>query len=517
MTPPSQRFRFKVQHVVLSALVLFLLAWDLWAIILDRRLKLPDTFVMHTLQLQMALEHGAFWAWLENLGPKGPLPPMLAYPLLLLVGQAPLAMRLVTVLAHGALTVQTYDLGRQIWGRTSAGLWAALLLGTCPFIFGISRLSYHDFLIANAAVGAIQLMLRCRLDRWKPAFALGVVLGLGLLLKHSFSLYMAGPGIWFLLRRVRKPHHLGYLAVMAAPMAAIAAIWAVPNGRAVWENLSANTSLGDVPLTQELGFYLTLPGALPILVLAMLSALALGITRRIGPWELGLLFTFIPMMWGFHQVTSAARYMIPVIPLWAVLAGGGLAAVQGRLPARVGAGLGVVGWVSMLVMVATLNLRGIEPPPGVVREDYGGIISPARAEHDGFARAVRAMSSHGPEVLLIFDSVMGYCEKIGHEVLWTWRGTPVLPIRRPRVEEKLAAGEGVSVLYVRQFPDRPLSAPPAADMWPPVREGEHDSLSDYSRWVSWLARRRDRQLVATARDPDGVVYEAYRVGDKVKR
>ena len=42
-------------------------------------------------------------------------------------------------------------------------------------------------------------------------------------------------------------------------------------------------------------------------------------------WDLALLFTFIPMMAGLHQVTSAARYMVPVIPLWAVLAGCGLA------------------------------------------------------------------------------------------------------------------------------------------------------------------------------------------------
>lgn len=506
----SQRLR----RVLLGLLVLFLLAWDMWAIVLDRRLKLPDTFVMHTLQLQMALENGFFWAWLENLGPKGPLPPLLAYPLLLLTGKAPLAMRMVTVLAHGGLVLQTYDLGRVIWGRANAGLWAALLLGTCPFIFGISRLSYHDFIIANATVGAMQIMLRCRLDRWRPAFALGVVLGLGLLLKHSFSLYMAGPGIWFVLRRVRGPRNLLYLGVMAAPMAAIAAIWAVPNGLAVWENLSANTSLVDVPITQELGFYLTLPGALPILVLAMLSALVMGGLRRISLWELLLLFTFIPMMWGFHQVTSAARYMIPVLPLWSVLAGGGIAAVQGKLPRQVALVLGLGGALGMLIMVTVLNLRGIEPPPGVVREDFGGIISPERREHDGFARAVKAMGAHGPEVFLIFDSVMSHCEKIGHEVLWTWRGTMVLPIRPPRVKEKLAAGEGVNVLYVRQFPDRPLSDPPPTDMWPPAREGEHGSINDMGRRVSWLARREDRKLVATARDPDGVVFEAYRVGDK---
>ncbi len=504
----------KNRRIGLAALVFFLLGWDIWAIVLDGRLKLPDTFVMHTLQLQTALEHDALWVWFSNLGPKGPLPPLLAYPLLMLLGQAPLAMRLVTVLAHGGLVLQTYDLGRVIWGRSTAGLWAALLLGCCPFIFGISRVAYHDFLIANAAVGAMQIMLRCRLDRWRPAAALGFLLGLGLLLKHSFSLYMVGPGIWFLLRRVRRPSHLAYLGVMALPMVAVASIWAVPNGLAVWENLSANTSLGDVPLSDELGFYLRLPGALPIAVLAMASALLLGALRRIGLWELALLFTFVPMMAGFHQVTSAARYMIPVIPLWAVLAGGGIDWVQEKLPRKVALAGGGALILGVLAMVVVLNLHGITPPGGVPREDYGGIISPEPRRHDGFGRALKPLVGDGPEVLVLYDSVMSYCEKIGHEVLWSWRGTHVISIRMPRVNEKLAAGEEVSVLYIRQFPQRPLQAPPPHDMWPPVNEGEHSSLADLTRWVSWLAKRPDRKLVGTAKDPDGVVFESYRIGGK---
>ena len=78
----------------------------------------------------------------------------------------------------------------------------------------------------------------------------------------------------------------------------------MPNGRAVWENLTANTSLGDVPLAQELSFYFSLPGALPLAAMAMASALLLGLTRRLGGWELALLFCFVPMMAGFHQVAD---------------------------------------------------------------------------------------------------------------------------------------------------------------------------------------------------------------------
>lgn len=499
-------------RLALLGLVLFLLGWDLWAILLDQRLKLPDTFVMHTIQLEQALEQGALTAWLSNLGPKGPLPPVLALPFLLVLGIAPLSMSLVTVLGHAGLTVQTYDLGRRLSGKPLAGLFAALLLGTCPFIVGISRLSYHDVLLGNAVIGAMQLMLRVRLDRARPAFALGVVLGAGLLIKHSFPLYMAGPALWFLARRVRGVRHLVGLAIMALPMVGLGAIWAWPNLPAVLENLFANTSLPDVPLSAELGFYLGLPGALPLFVLAMASALWLPWVRRLGFWDLALLFTFVPMMAGLHQVTAAARYLVPIVPLWAVLCGCGLAWLVEKLPRQPALGLGGAVLALSLGALVVINLRGIEPPPGVPREDFGGILTPETRPHDGFRRAMAALSPQGSEVFLIYDSVMAYCEKMDHEVLWDYRGTPITPIFEDRVQERLARGQGVSVLFVRQHPEQPLSDPPLPELWPPVAPGEHSSLALLSRRVSWLYQQDRRRLVQRTRDPDGVVFEAYRIG-----
>ena len=501
------------RRLLLSGLVLFLLGWDLWAILLDGRLKLPDTFVMHTLQLQQALDHGALWAWLSNLGPKGPLGPVLSLPVLWLSGMTPFSMRLITVLAHGALTLQSYDLGRLVWGKPSAGLWAAVLTGTCPFLFGICRLSYHDVLLGVAVVGAIQVMLRVKLDRPVPAAALGVVLGLGLLTKHSFSLYMVGPGLWFVARRVRGLRTLLNLGVMGVAMGAVAAVWAVPNGKAMFENLFANASLSSVPWSAELGFYLSLPGSLPLFVAAVLSAVWLGgVVRRIDLWTLALLLTFIPMVLGLHSVTAAARYMIPVIPLWAVLTGAGLAFLQDKVGTKAALGMQVLGWAGCLGLVVALNLTGLETGP-IPREDYGGIISPDTRKYDGYARALRPLiAENGPDVMLVFDSLAGYCERDGHEVLWQARGLGTNPIMLDQAQQRAAAGQGVSALFIRLQPLRPLKAVVPPDLWPPVAPGEHSSLAELSRRVSWLATQKNRRVLATAQDPDGVQYQAIRVG-----
>ena len=500
------------RRLFLASLVLFLLGWDLWAIWLDGRLKLPDTFVMHTLQLWQAMGADAAGVWLANLGPKGPLGPVLALPLLWIFGKAPFAMRLVTVLAHAVLVWQSYDVGRNVWGKPSAGLWAALLCGTCPFLFGICRLAYHDVLLGVAVIGSIQLMLRVKLDRAAAAMALGLVLGLGLLTKHSFSLYMVGPGLWFMARRVRSVRTVAYLGLMVAVMVATAAVWAVPNFNAVFENLFANTSLPDVPWSAELGFYLSLPGAAPLFIAAVLSVVALGLTRRVSLWSLVLLLSFIPMVVGLHSVTAAARYMIPVIPLWSVLAGCGLAWLleRPRVPPRVHDAALAATTLALLGVAVALNLTGIQTE--VAREDYGGIISPDTRKYDGYARALQRLRTHGPDVLLAFDSVAGYCERDGHEILAAYHGLGINPIQLADARKRVAAGRGVSVLYVRRHPQRPLAAKIPPDLWPPVRPGEHSSLSDLAARVRWLARSKRRKLAGATRDPDGYQFQAWRVG-----
>jgi len=188
----------------LAALIAFSLGWDLWAVLTDLRLSGSDTF---TPQLLSAYENyqqsglGGIIGWMGQTGYKEPLAPLLTMPLLLILDQVPLAPRLVSVLAHAVLTWQCYHLARCLGGRVWAGLWAALIMITTPLIFGWARLSFHEPLLAVMVLGALQVMARAPLVRFRQAVLLGLLLGLDLLTKLSFIVFMVAPGVWFVLRR----------------------------------------------------------------------------------------------------------------------------------------------------------------------------------------------------------------------------------------------------------------------------------------------------------------------------
>jgi len=515
------------QRLYLIGLVGFLLGWDIWAILLDQRLKAPDTFVMATIQLMMDLKEWEIWRWLGTLGPKGPLGSVLSLPFLLLGMEVPAASRIITVFAHGALTLQSYDLARLVYSEglgvsaaaaRRAGLWAALLCGTCPFLFGVCRLAYHDVLLGVAVIGSMQIMLRARMDRPMLAALLGLVLGLGLLTKHSFSLYMVGPGLWFLARRLRGVRSGLHFGLMGVVMAAVTAVWAVPNFQAVIENFERNSNLPSVPWSAEIGFYLSLPGALPLFVAATISWVALAVRRRVSLWTLVLLLTFIPMVVGLHSVTAAARYMIPVIPMWAVLAGCGLAWALERLEVRWQAWTLGGATAALCALFVYLNLTGIIPPPPLggsepqAREDYGGIISPDTRKHDGWKKAVDGLGRPNEDVLLVYDSDAAFCERLSQEIIWHHRGVRTISIHTlAEAKKRLAAGRAVSVLFIRGRPDHPLQEKIPYDMWHPVRPGEPPQKQDLIDRVIWLARQKHRRLLASGKDPDGYAFEAYRI------
>ncbi len=520
------KLKLTPERLYLTGLIGFLLGWDIWAILLDQRLKAPDTFVMATIQLMMDLREWEIWRWLGTLGPKGPIGSVLSLPFLAAGMEVPAASRIITVFAHGALTLQSYDLARLVYAEgpdvsptaaRRAGLWAALLCGTCPFLFGVCRLSYHDVLLAVGVIGAMQVMLRARMDRPGPAALLGLVLGLGLLTKHSFSLYMVGPGLWFVARRLRGVRSGLYFVLMGLVMIAVAAVWLIPNFEAMKENLEQNSGLPSVSWAAELGFYLSLPGALPLFVAASISAVALAVRRRISLWTLALLLTFIPMVLSLHTVTAAARYMIPVIPMWAVLSGCGLAWALSRLDVKPRA-LALGGATAALaVLFVYLNLTGVTPPPPIggtkpqAREDYGGIISPDTRKHDGWRKAVSGLRPD-EDVLLAYDSNEAFCERLSQEIIWHRRGVRTNFIHTlADAKKRLAEGRTVAVLYIRGKPDRPLQEKIPPDMWHPVRPGEFGGMADLIRRVSWLASQKQRQLVTRSKDPDGYAFEAYRV------
>jgi 4-amino-4-deoxy-L-arabinose transferase-like glycosyltransferase len=512
----SQRRR---DQLLLAGLTILLAIWDLWAVLRDGRLSGSDTFVGYTLELERSIREGGLGEWLTHLGPKGPVAPLLALPLLLLVGQAPLAMRLLSVAAHVTLTLQSHDLGRRLGGSEAAGQLAAVVCGTTPLIFGFCRLDHHDVLVAVAVAAVLQLALRVTLERLAPALLFGALLGLGVLVKLSAALYLVWPALWLAARRARGWRSLARLGGAAGVALGLAATWAIPNRAEIWGNVLRTRQDAAQPLLEKLGYYLALPGVAPLLVVAVASTALLWRSagarsaergaRGAARWDLALLLTALPMTVVLLTTPYWSRYLLPILPPLAVIAGCGLAEVGRRLRPSLRA---LAGWIvaaALIVLFGSLSLRGLDAP-SLRRELYAGMIRPDARRYDAYARAARALLDHGPEVLLAYDSLEAIAQTEDLEAVWRRRGVRLRAIELDDARRRIGRGEAVSVLLVRRYPDQPLLSS-MSERWPPVPPGEDPALGRMDQPVRWLASSRQRRRVATARDPDGMEHSAYRV------
>jgi hypothetical protein len=501
--------------VALIGLLAIVLGWDLWAVIQDQRPSGSDTFTpfsIHLYQLLAGEEEG----WRRALDPKGPFATLLGTTLLLLVGKVPLATRLLSVLCHGALLLQTYDLGRQLGRSRRAGLWAALICGTHPLIFGWCRLDYHEALLCVMVCGSLQLMLRADLSRLRPALLLGLVLGLGTLTKISFTAYIAAPGIWIVARRCLRPPRTAVLLRLGAVLGVMAAVtspWLFVVGPELPAYLKmATQQTGSLEKALD---YLALPGSWQLLLAAGVFAVVLWRSGPIDRWELALVAAqvLVSTLLLFMVFDPGSRYLVPVFPAAAVLTGAGLGWIQQRGPGRAGP----LAWglaAALLGLHAGLSLAGVEEPDHRRREEGAGLVAPDPRPYLAFPRALAALRPHGHRVLLVHDSARALVATEGLDQIWRFRGMKVELATLAWARQELRHRRPVPVILVRRpAGDQLSSSQPlhASRAWP----AEPPGVSVYAREpekTTWLARQHQRRRLLVTTDPDGTRYVAYRVG-----
>jgi len=137
------------------------------------------------------------------------------------------------------LLVAAYGVGSRIGGK-GAGLLAAFFASTSPMVFAMSRYTYIEFaLTAMVALSFWLLLLNEQFSHRLYSLLFGLSMGLGLLTKWTFSLFVF-PALLFvflragLLSRVRdglRSLHLDrkWMAVSAITGAVLTLIWYVPN------------------------------------------------------------------------------------------------------------------------------------------------------------------------------------------------------------------------------------------------------------------------------------------------
>ena len=505
----------------LLGIIAFFTAWNLWAVFVDRQLtQAADSFLFPALQVALMDMEGEGVGALFRWGAKGPVATLLGLLLSYLVGAAPLGARLLSVLAHAALMAVCFSLARRVSGKVSAGLWAAFLCGGAPLLFGWGRLEYPDMLLALLVVGAIRLTVRRRVESPRPAAALGVLFALGIMTKVAFVAFMVVPGLWLLVRhlRGRKPASLVSLGITLGAMSLLAGPWIAVNFKQIHQNIIASSSTMDLSFMEKTAEYLGLAGVAPLLGAAAAAWVTLWFGGLVRRQDLGLLggFLALTMMLFMGLFDSWSRYIVPALPVAAVLAACGLVQVGVWLPrpARLAGGALLV--AAHLSWFIWLNLNFV-PAPNRPRDYSEGIVCPDRRNLDGYPLAARAILARtGDPALLVMDhpSTNGKLENMQLiPLVWAFNGIRLNFTDLRAIWERLSDGHGVGVLVVRGAEEGPLDETFISN-WDQDRIEDVHMRGEIFRQrqaaLRWFLKQRPR-LLGTFPAPRDLVYEAYEV------
>jgi 4-amino-4-deoxy-L-arabinose transferase-like glycosyltransferase len=252
---------------------------------------------------------------------------------------APLTAQAVMMGFLGLCMACVYGLGRRLSGPET-GLWAAFFLGTAPFV--VFSLTNFQLDLPLAAMVALALYALVRAEAFTDArwsLALGVALGLGMLTKPPFAIYVLPPFLWSLWRAMRAPGRaraLGWAAAALAVSAALALPWYGPRLFGLPLQIlsrsfkQAAEQQNPEPLTVAgLSYY-------PRTLATQLGLLA-GLLLLWGLWALRRNRAARPLLWLATLAPFAVfsliqnknlRYTLPILPAAALVAAIGL----GSLP-----------------------------------------------------------------------------------------------------------------------------------------------------------------------------------------
>lgn len=276
----------------------------------------------------------------------------------------------VVILAFlGLAMAATYVLARR-WASGAGAIVAATLVGTAPFVVYLAVHFQLDIPLMAMVAVALEMLLRS--DGFRSlgrSLAVGLVLGLGLLTKPPFAVYV-GPAVLLTLLTVR--HARALLNATAAMMVTltIALPWYGPRILGIpvqVQNRSfkqaAEAGSPDPLSATSLAFYpLNFPAQFGVMGVALLVVgLVVALRRRHWYIVAGL----APLVGFFLIQNKQLRYTLPLLPSAAVIAAIGFSALPRR--ARITAGV-------LVALVATVQVSSTAfALPGPLRLPVIGI------------------------------------------------------------------------------------------------------------------------------------------------
>ena len=268
------------------------------------------------------------------------------------------------------LLVSVYGLGQQLWNRR-VGLVAAIVSAGTPMLVSQFKEFQLDAPLAAVTAAIVYALIRSRaLSYVNWSIAVGLALGLGLLLKWTFALIMLVPVgyclvlvVWRFRRQRQLANFAGVVTVGLTAYAMVSAwYWSnfdvlqtdlISNGNdagvregdpAIW-TAASNSWYLDAAINTQLYAGLAIVLAVGIGYWLWRKRLAVGsdwllvALTVVGTYAL---FTLLP--------NKDARYTLPMIPLLVVLGCGGLMSLRGRWVKYMGTGLIIYSAVSWTLM-----------------------------------------------------------------------------------------------------------------------------------------------------------------------
>ena len=322
---------------------------------------------LRALNWDAVLGHSAFYP---------PLVPCAAGLVYLMIPSDIAAAAVILVASLGLGMLATHLLARPFVGDAGAAL-AALLYGTAPFVV-FSMLHFQLDLPLTAMV-ALMLAVAYRGDGLRhPGWALlaGVVLGLGLLVKPPFLLYVLPALVW-LLRGMRDRRGVLNGLLLLLTGAAIALPWYGPRvfglpTQVAWRSVSAGESVHLDPQTwAALLRYITWFPTQFGVAAACVFLLGLAVVLVQRRWWL-LVSLGVPFLVFELLRNKNLRYTLPLLPVAAVVAALGWRAQPRR-------GRMVTATLLALVAVLQVSVTAFDRPRGAAVPGLGlalGVATP---------------------------------------------------------------------------------------------------------------------------------------------
>lgn len=246
----------------------------------------------------------------------------------------------------------TYLLGRRVADR-GTGLAAALLFATAPFVvFSTLRFQLDLPLAAMVATALWALAATERFTRAHPALLAGLVLGLGMLTKPTFPVYVLPPMV-LMLPRVRARGPWINVAVTGLVALAVSLPWYGLRLMGMLSQIGSRSfkqaaeSGHPEPMSwAAVAYYprLSVTQFGVIAVLALAAGLVVAIRRRQGMIVAALLVPFLV----FTSIQNKnLRYTLPLLPVAAIVAAMALSAL-GRRAKPVAVGVAVLAGIAQV-------------------------------------------------------------------------------------------------------------------------------------------------------------------------